>query len=378
MENKIRFLHTADLHLGAAVSTSASVSAERRSEALLTLERLFGICKANKITLMLIAGDLLENNSVEPKFFESFLRCVNSHSEITVVFAAGNHDPLTADSPFLNNSLPKNLIILGTEDECVECENLPVRIYGKSFGSVYMQGKNNFSILAKNDEKLNIMVLHGDYGADFGGDYNTVTKSFIELSGMDYIALGHIHTFSAPQKLGSTYFAYSGTPEPHGFDELGIKGVIVGEISKNVFRYEFVPTAKRRYEVIDADLSIAENSAEAADIIINIIKEKIGANFENNFYKIILNGEIQSGNVIDAEEICTRLKDALYYVKVRDNTRPFVDLQLLSEENSLKGKFVKIMFERISAAQDKDKENLQKALYIGLKAFSSEVKYNEN
>ncbi len=378
MENKIRFLHTGDLHLGAAVSSSASVSAERRSEALLTLERLFGICKANEIPLMLIAGDLLENNSVEPKFFEGFLRCVRQYGEITVVFAAGNHDPLTADSPFLNTTLPENLIVLGTEDECVECENLPVRIYGKSFGSVYMQGKNNFSIPAKNDEKLNIMVLHGDLGTDLNGDYNTVTKCFIELSGMDYIALGHVHAFSMPEKLGSTYYAYSGTPEPHGFDELSVKGVIVGELSKNDFRYEFVPTAKRRYEVIEADLSSAENSAEAADTVINVIKEKIGSGFENNFYKVILTGDIPSGTVIDAEEICTRLKNTLYYVKIRDNTRPLVNLELLSEENSLKGKFVKIMLEKISLAEQKDKENLQKALYIGLKAFSSEVKYNEN
>ena len=45
LENKIRFLHTADLHLGAAVSSSAAISAERRNEALLTLEKIFDIAK---------------------------------------------------------------------------------------------------------------------------------------------------------------------------------------------------------------------------------------------------------------------------------------------------------------------------------------------
>ena len=378
MENKIRFLHTADLHLGAAVSSAAAVSSERRNEALLTLERLFALCKANEIPLILIAGDLLENNSVEPKFFEGFLRCVNMHPDITVVFAAGNHDPLTADSPFLNGGLPENLIVLGTEDECVELANLSVRIYGKSFGRVYMQGKNNFSIPAVHDEKLNIMVLHGETGNDLGGDYNTVTKTFIEASGMDYIALGHIHAFSPPEKSGSTYFAYSGTPEPHGFDELGAKGVIVGEISKSDFRYEFVPTAKRRYEVAFTDISEAPTSADAAEIITKTLAEKFGNGYENNFYKIILTGEIPNDAIIDADEIYSRLKDTLYFVKIRDNTRPLVDLEILKNENSLKGKFVKLMCEKISAAEKSDKEKLQKALYIGLKAFSSEVKYNED
>lgn len=378
MENKIRFLHTADLHLGAAVSSTAVVSSERRYEALITLERLFAICRANEIPLMLIAGDLLENNSVEPRFFEGFLRCINMHSDITVVFAAGNHDPLTADSPFLNARLPENLIVLGPEDQCLELENLPVRIYGKSFGSIYMQGKNNFSIPAKNDEKLNVMVLHGETGTDLSGNYNTVTKSFIELSGMDYIALGHIHAFAAPQKFGATFYAYPGTPEPHGFDELGLKGVIVGELKKNDLRYEFVPTAKRRYEVVEVDLGNIQNSIEATEKITEILRGKFGNTYQNNFYKIILTGEISGDTVIDADEICTRLKNTLYFVKIRDNTQPRVDMEILKNENSLKGKFVKLMCEKISAADASEKENLQRALYIGLKAFSSEVKYNEN
>ncbi len=378
MDNKIRFLHTADLHLGAAVSSTAAVAAERRNEALLTLEKIFAVCTDNSIPLLLVAGDLLENNSVDSKYFEAFVRCVSSHPKITVVFAAGNHDPLTADSPFLNCELPKNLIVLSAEDECIPLENLPVRIYGKSFGSVYMQGKNNFSIPAENDGKLNIMVLHGDFGSDLSGDYNTVTKGFIESSGMDYIALGHIHAFSAPQKIGGTYFAYSGTPEPHGFDELGTKGVIVGELDKSQLRYEFVPTAHRTYEAAEIDISTADSSPTAADIILKTLSEKYGDRFANNLYKIILTGEIPAEVRIDSEEICARLAEILYFVKIRDNTEIAADLELLCRENSLKGKFTKLMCEKISAAEESEKENLKNALSIGLKAFTSEVKYNEN
>lgn len=378
MENKIRFLHTADLHLGASVSASPSVANERRQEALLTLERLFSICKNNEIPLMLIAGDLLENNSVEPKFFEGFLRQVSANPEITVVFSAGNHDPLTADSPFLNYSLPENLIVLSTEDDCVEIESLPVRIYGKSFGSVYMAGKTNFSIPVTEDEKLNIMVLHGDFAGDSLGEYNPISRQFIELSKMDYIALGHIHSFSPPEKIGKTYFAYPGTPEPHGFDETGVKGAIAGEISKNEFRYEFIPCARRSYEVVNADVSAAANGAEATEIIKNILKEKFGDSYENNFYKIILEGEISANAVLDCDEIRTRLNEGIYFVKLRDNTVLHTDLQVLRNENSIKGKFVNLMLEKIENATDSDKQKLENALAIGLKAFSSQVKYNED
>lgn len=378
MENKIRFLHTADLHLGASQSASPTVANERRQETLLTLERIFSICKKNEIPLMLISGDLLENNSIEPKFFESFLRQIMLHPEITVVFSAGNHDPLTADSPFLNYKLPENLIVLGIEDECRELKNIPVRIYGKSFGSVYMCGKNNFSIPAIEDEKLNIMVLHGDFAGDTSGDYNPISRQFIELSKMDYIALGHIHAFSAPEKLGKTYYAYSGTPEPHGFDEMGVKGVIVGEISKTNFRYEFIPTARRRYEAVNIDISKASNSSEAAEIIKSSLNDRFGEAYENNFYKIILEGEISADTLLDTDEIGARLRENIYFLKLRDNTVPHINLQILRNENSLKGKFVNLMLERIENADESEKEKLEKALIIGLKAFSSQVKYNED
>ena len=378
MENKIRFLHTADLHLGAAVSSSAAISAERRNEALLTLEKIFDIANVKDIPLLLFAGDLLENNSVDPKYFEAFLRCVSDNSDKTGVFAAGNHDPLTADSPFLNYKLPKNLIVLDREDTEIQLDTLPVRIYGRSFSSVYMQGKPNFSIPAKKDECLNIMVLHGDIGYDLAGGYNTVTKGFIEMSGMDYIALGHMHSALPPQRLNKTYFAYSGTPEPHGFDETGEKGVIIGEIGKTELKYEFLPVSRRTYETVEVDISGTDTGVAIAELVLSMLKDRYGESFADKLYKIILTGEIAEGVKIDTAEICTRLSPSLYFVKVRDNTRPLVNLDILKNENSLKGRFVALMLEKIEAAAQSDKEKYKNALNIGLKAFSAEVSYDEN
>lgn len=379
MENKVRFLHTADLHLGSAFSTTASVSAQRRNEALLTLEKIFDVCNKNSIPLMLISGDLFENNSVDGKYFNTFIKCVSDNPQINVVFAAGNHDALTADSPFLQNKLPENLIVLGKTDTCVNIPNLPVRIYGKSFSSVYMKGEKVFSLPVTDDDKINIMVYHGDFGNDISGEYNTVTPEFIENSFMDYIALGHIHSFIPPRKIGKSYFAYPGIPEPRGFDELGSKGVITGEITKNSFKYNFIPLSKRTYEAVEINIGNAENAASAYNIILNTLNEKFGDKFKEKLYKIILTGNMQNCAYIDCDELLARLHEVLFFVKIRDNTTPSVDLNLLATERTLKGRFVKLMTEKISAANTcEEKETLKNALYIGLKAFDSEVKYNEN
>ena len=53
----------------------------------------------------------------------------------------------------------------------------------------------------------------------------------IEKSGLTYLALGHVHQYSGPRREGGTVYAYPGTPDGRGFDELGEKGVILGRVS---------------------------------------------------------------------------------------------------------------------------------------------------
>lgn len=379
MENKVRFLHTADLHLGAELSLIGAKAQERKTEMLLCLEKIFRLCRENTAQLLLIAGDLFENNSAACALCDHFFRCVKDNPDLTVVFAAGNHDPLTADSPFLNAKLPENLIVLGTEDECVELQHLPVRISGRSFKSVYSKGSSAFSLPVPHDEKINIMVMHADLGSDASSGYNPINRLFIETSGMDYIALGHVHSFSGVEKCGKTHYCYPGTPEPHGFDETGIKGVVVGEFSGKDLKYQFVPTSIRTYETVKIDISQAENSANAAEIILEKLKALFETTFADKLFKIILVGEIESSLTLNIAEITRRLSDSLYYVKIKNQTKIKTNLDLLKNENTLKGKFAKIMLEKIElATNDAQKKKYEKALYLGLQAFHSEVVYDEN
>ena len=55
-----------------------------------------------------------------------------------------------------------------------------------------------------------------------------------------------------------------------------------------------------------------------------------------------------------------------------------IDFEKLSGEISLKGLFVKNMLAKIENSSEEEKELLKKALNLGLKAFNSEVEYNED
>lgn len=375
MNNSVKILHTADWHLGAAFSyLSHGKRQTRKTELLLTTEKILNICQKNEIPLLLLSGDVFDSNSVDADTVSAFLGSVRRHSDTRVVISAGNHDPLTADSPFLCSPLPENLYIFGTNDECIYFEDIGVRVYGKSFKNVYMQSSERFSLIPPTDDIINIMVLHGDTAAD--SNYNGITPEFIRNSGMDYIALGHVHTFSGIKQLDSVYYAYPGCPEPHGFDETGEMGVICAVVSKGKVEHQFVPTAARRHETVRIDIGAASDNAAAAEIIKTELRSRFGGTYDKNLYKIILCGEIRENVNISTDEILGRLTDDVFFAKMRNETRFSVDLQSLSLENTLKGKFVKAMLERISAEQGN--KALESALNIGLGAFFTEVKYDEN
>lgn len=372
----VKILHTADIHIGARDNFLKSDAQKRRLETLLTFERIVDLAKENQVDIITIAGDLFDSNSVE----ESFVSAVFSKialSGIPTVFSAGNHDPLSADSPFLTRDLPRNLYVLGAEDECITFEELSLKVYGRSFSEVYLKGEPKFT-LDIDEDYVNLMVQHGELKSDLSSDYNSITPSFVKESKMDYIALGHVHKKTPIGKIDRTSFAYPGCPEGQGFDELDEKGVYIGEIGRNVCNLRFVSVSKRQHIHHKTQVLGDISSSELCDKILAELKESFGDEYSENLYKIELCGEISPELEIDTKEISLRLEEMLFFVKVIDSTEIKLDLNELANEPSLKGIFVRKMLGRIDEASENEKEKYKKALKIGLKAFTREVKYDEN
>lgn len=375
--SSVKILHCADLHIGATAAFLGARAESRRFETLITFERIINAAKENCVDILLICGDLFNSNNVDKVFFERVFECFSTIPEIKIVFAAGNHDPLNADSPFKKYTLPENLYVLDTCDDCIEFSELGVRVYGKSFKEVYMQGCERFGI-KPDEEFINIMCIHGELKSDLNSNYNAITPDFIKNSGMDYIALGHVHKKTDIAKIDNTYFAYCGCGEGQGFDELLEKGIYMGTVSKNGCAMQFLPCARRMHLLENIDISGVESSAKCAEKLLTYIKEKHPDSYADNLYKIVLCGELDEGVTISLGEITSRLNEQLYFAKLRDNTTLAVDLEALSKENSLKGIFVSKMLSLIDSAADDEKVAVTNALNIGLKAFLGEVSFDED
>ncbi len=367
----VKILHTADIHIGAADSFLKQSSESRRFETLITFEKIIDLGIENKVDLIAIAGDLFDSATPDNIFIDAVFKKI-SESNIKTVYCAGNHDPLNSSSPFLNRTLPQNLYVLGEEDQCITFDDITTRVYGRSFINSSLKGEEEFTINVPQDEYINIMVQHGELKGDLNSEYNAITPKFIKKSGMDYIALGHVHKHTPIGKIDNTYFAYCGCPEGQGFDELDQKGIYLGEISKGKAALQFIPVSKRKHIHQKIDIT---DIGDITTHILNILKEN-DADFENNLYKIELTGEISENIILNTTEITTRLSEKLYFVKVKDSTNYKIDIESLSNDSSLKGIFVKKMLEKIANAEDK--ELYKKALKIGLKAFSGEVIFNED
>ncbi len=372
--NTVKILHCADLHIGAKESFLEEKAELRRREIILTFEKIVDLAVENSVDLLLIAGDLFDSNNIPTSLIEPILNKIQTAHKLRVVYAAGNHDPLNSQSPFERAKIPENLYILKPEQTVITFPKIGANIYGRSFEAAFCEGLKGPAFTPENYDFINIGVLHGEITSDLNSRYNPITKGFIESSNLDYLALGHIHKRSEIEKSGNTFFAYSGCPEGQGFDELETKGVLMGEIGKNICNLEFIPTAKRQHCLTYIDVTNCEGSV--FNKIINTLKENYGENFSENLYKIHLIGEASVNLEINLSDLEARISEQVYFAKIKDLTTPEINLSALAEEKSLKGIFVKKMLLKIE--ETKGNKLYKDALKLGLKAFDEEIKFNEN
>lgn len=375
--NTVRVAHCADLHLGAPYSyLPAAQAAERQAEALLTFGRIIDFCRNNAADLLIIAGDLFDTPSVDKSLAVDVFSKIASIPDTLVVISAGNHDPLTADCPYLTETLPQNLVVFSENMGSVEVSDKNLRVIGISFATSSFT--KNLVLPTADGEKINILAIHGDLNASADSVYNPVSAREIGATGMDYVALGHIHKPSGVLREGMTYYAYPGCPEASGFDETGERGILFGEIGKGVCSMELVPMQKRRFEEVAVDVTACSSTSQIADKIIWELEKLFGDRFSQNLYKIILCGTTEEPFIPDLAAILPLVSDKVYFAKLRDNTSFAVDFDALSQEFTLRGLFVKRMLQKIAEADESGKPLLQDALRLGLRAFDSEVKPNEN
>lgn len=313
----MRFIHIADVHLGAKPDAGSAYGPSRGGEIWTSLERIVDICRDEEIELLLIAGDLFHRQPLLRELKEVnglFLRL----SKTQVVLCAGNHDYLKKDSYYRTFPWAKHVhMILSNDWESVELPEIGAAVYSFSYESREREDRPYAGKKARGKQPAEILMMHG-------GDerHVPVKKEEILQLGYDYVALGHIHK---PQNIVPGKMAYCGALEPVDKNDMGKHGYIYGEIKDKKCRIKFVPSAVREY--IHAEVLAAENmsGSELKEKIKKLIEEK-GI---ENIYKILITGFRSPDILFDLEAMDVYGN----IVELLDDTKPSFNFEKIKMQN---------------------------------------------
>ncbi len=365
----MKIIHCADLHLDSPMRTNldAAKSKERKLELLDTFQNMVSFAAKEGVEAILIAGDLFDGRNVSKTAMNAFLRQVETHPGIVFYYLRGNHDAMSLPSAI---GLPENLKLFSDAwmryDLNEDTQYHHIILHGIEFNGV--NENTIYDSLTLNPRDFNIVMLHGQTTEHNMGDrteYIQLRK--LQDQGIDYLALGHVHTY-AKESIDSrgTYF-FPGCLEGRGFDECGERGFILLEIDEEQGTYtaDFVPFAKRRLYNVTVDVSGAATSDEIREKIEKTVTEcKID---EGSLIKIVLRGDVDVTCEKDPDYILYPFRNRFYYAKLYDETRMKVDFRMYAFDESLKGEFIRNVL-----ASDLTDDEKGEVIHYGLMALRGE------
>jgi len=356
----LKFIHAADFHLDSAFGAlSPQQAAARRRESRELVVQLSNYVNRTGAQVVLLAGDLFDSASAFRETKEQLAQALGQ-MEAQVFIAPGNHD--WYGPSWQTVTWPENVHIFRTAAlEAVELPAWNVTVHGAAFTGTEQARGFLTGFTAPEDGRVHIGVLHGEIDPA-ERRYGPIGRDEAAESGLAYLALGHIHKRTEPLRFGKTLCAWPGCLEGRGFDELGEKGFYEGVIADDgAVSVTFVPFARRRYEVLQVD--VTGKSPRAA------IEEVLPAETARHLYRILLTGETGESGV-DTAALQEALADRFFALELRDHTRIAEDIWARAAEDSLRGEFLRELRGRWqAAATEEERETITRAVRFGLAAL---------
>ena len=245
----MKIIHCSDLHLDSKMETNLNKekAKERKNEILLTFEKMVDFAKKNGVRVIIIAGDMFDKKNISVKAKKIVKNQIILNPEIDFLYLKGNHDEINFIEE--EEEIPSNLKLFN-EKEWVTYKYGDIAVTGIEIGKQNNYNIYNSLILEKND--INIVVMHGQESQnDVKDKTEIINLKELKNKNIDYLALGHIHTFKQEKLDNRGIYCYSGCLEGRGFDECGEKGFVLLDIEDKQIKTQFIPIAKRTLHEIN-------------------------------------------------------------------------------------------------------------------------------
>ena len=358
----MKLIHCADLHLDSklAANLDRDKATLRRQELLDTFSKMVDYAADHGVDAILIAGDMFDKQHIRKQATARVTEEITTHPDIDFLYIQGNHDR----SDFfqdLDPDLVPNLKLFN-DSEWTGYRYDDVVITGRE---IMPDNAKTFTMnLVLDQADVNIVMLHGQE-SDYEGKDKTEIIPLNELRGkyIDYLALGHIHTYKKAKLDDRGEYCYSGCLEGRGFDECGEKGFVLLTVTDKKVESEFIPFAKRKLHEVEVVVEPEETMPQILDAVEEALSDIPG----DDMVKVILTGYVNMDGEADTDRIIKKFVDRFFFIKVYDRTKIRIDYDSFLSDRSLKGEFVRIM-QQADLPEDKKARIVE----IGMKALMEE------
>ncbi|NRN89273.1 metallophosphoesterase family protein [Lactobacillus helveticus] len=274
----MKFIHFADAHLDSPFRGLSFLPSKEFNQiyqaADQSLIRIVDLALAEKVDLVLIAGDTFDSAKPSPRsqlfFAEQIKRLTDTQIQVVMIF--GNHDHMRREDLLVNQS--PYFKLLGA-DEVVEKasfktkDNFNYDVVGFSYLNNHIT-EDKIPDFPEKGQNYTFGLMHAqEKETDSRKNvYAPFTVAEVQALNYDYFALGHIH---ARRNLSEKpWIVYSGNIQGRHINEMGAKGCYLGVIDESTKKtsIEFKATGPILWQGVQVELDAPISKADLQNRII--------------------------------------------------------------------------------------------------------------
>ena len=370
----MKFIHTADLHLGQSRGPNRlppHVKEALRLAERATLRHVLDHAQREECDAVLIAGDLF-HTPTPPAELSSFVRRLFAdYPDLQIYITPGNHDPYIPGSPYIEHEWPENVsIFTHPSRHGLLVDKTSTMVWGFAWTSA-RNVENPFSkgiIPSIVNDQINILMGHGSEINTQPKDwtkYAPFDLSKIDLTGIDYVALGHLHKPQLVKTLDGTTACYPGTLNPSGFSESGPRSFLQINITDHDAHVTICPSPAPRF----IRTAIAITPETTLEHILEAFPMPGAIDEPPIIAEVTLLGVAPQSRKYAFPRLLERLSRHFLHLEIIDKSVSTEDLEKLRNSDDQFGKWYSTVQDAIDTAPSESQRNLlQRALEHGVTA----------
>jgi DNA repair exonuclease SbcCD nuclease subunit len=359
----LRIIHTADAHLGAKFLSLGPKGAEQRELLVSAFDAALDLAVSERADLVLLAGDLFDSIPAPGSLVDRVAARIEelTGGGIQVVISPGTHDPYGPTSPY---ALPPfrdidGLFVFTREEmERYEPPGLDCAVFGNANTRPFANRHPLAGFKAESDRRWNVGILHASFEIpDVSADSYVVTPAEIAASGLDYLALGHIHSMSC-RSSGKVTAYYSGSPEMVRIQKGEFGLALLVELDETA-TVRPVRVSTRGFE----ELTIRAEGADASSLD-RLLRSHAGA---DKILKLSVEG-VRPPAFPDIDAIVKEHAPAYFFITVSDRSWPApsaIDPASYPRDGAAAA-FLEALAPVLTSSPDAEKDEVREAMRLGV------------